>query len=125
MLVHQLSMMATGEVISVMLALVASTVRAHKDGAPTSACLTMTPGHTGTAPKPLDSAIHRLEVSPASGAGAGDNSSSSYVLTLSAKSVGGDVGGENSHAFKGFFLQARSTTSGDANPVGTCVRATH
>ncbi len=39
---------------------------------------------------------------------------SRYQVTLGGKSPGGAVS-----QFKGFFLQARSTTAGDVNPVGT------
>jgi len=85
---------------------------AHKDGAPTSACLTMTPGHAGTSPQELSSAVHRLEFSPSPSSSA--NATPSYVLTLSPKSSATDI----AKTFKGFFVQARSTTSGDANPVG-------
>ncbi len=92
---------------------------AHKDGAPTTACLTMAPGHQGTSPQDLAAAQHKLEFARApSTSVAGSNNATQkrtvYLVTLGPKA--GTVGGGTE--FKGFFVQARSPNSGTANPVG-------
>lgn len=81
------------------------TVCAHKDGAPLQACLTMTPEHPGTSPQLVTSPNYRIGFSQIK-----PNLSATvlHVVTLS-----GDV------PFKGFFVQARSHTNGDVNPIGT------
>ncbi len=99
------------------LAFAAQLALAHKDGAPTSACLTMAPGHPDTKPQSLTSALHKLEFAPAppapvvtaNGANSADGGTV-YMVTLGAKSAPAN--------FKGFFVQARSTMAGDVNPVG-------
>ena len=38
-------------------------VECHPDGAPDTACASMTPGHQGTAMREASTAVHRLQVS--------------------------------------------------------------
>lgn len=88
------------------LLLINSMVFAHKDGAPLKACMEMTPGHTGTSPQPLETAIHKLMIAPAP-----------QIKSVKKDSIVVTLNGAKG-AFKGFFIQARSLTSGDVNPVG-------
>lgn len=79
--------------------------RAKKDGAPLDACMLMTPGHPGTKPQNLSTAVHQIQFRLAPG-------SNSKKFTV-------NLGSKTNAAFKGFFIQARSPTTGNSNPVGT------
>ncbi len=45
----------------ILLFAVIAVVSGHKDGAPISACLTMSPGHENTAPQAANSALHQIQ----------------------------------------------------------------
>lgn len=76
---------------------------ARSGGAPLEACETMIPGHQGTSPKLISSALHQVSIAKGLEPG-------SFVVTLHS---------DANVPFKGFFIQARNVANNGSKAIGT------
>ena len=56
--------LAAAAVAAIVSVFLSGVVDCHPDGAPDTACASMTPGHQGTAMREASTAVHRLQGSP-------------------------------------------------------------
>ncbi len=107
-----------------------TSVRCHHNGAPEEACFTMQPAHNGTTQLSTTESKHKIGIAQAQVLRNGNSSRSggcisswrccpvTNIVNFRQNMIAVTLTSSGSDAFKGFFMQARSSTNGDANPVG-------